>query len=36
MTRAFNGGTIKRVVVEVSGEPYVALERQAAMLLRHE
>ncbi len=31
---AFTGGTINRVVVDVSGEPYVDLERQAEMLIR--
>ncbi len=31
---AFAGATIDRVVVDVSGEPYVDLERQAEMLLR--
>jgi arylsulfatase len=31
---AFTGGTINRIVVDVSGEPYVDLERQAEMLLR--
>ena len=31
---AFSGGTLKRVVVDVSGEPYVDLERQAEMLIR--
>ena len=30
----FTGGTINRVVVDVSGEPYVDLERQAEMLIR--
>jgi arylsulfatase len=31
----FTGGTIKRVVIEVSGEPYLNLEREAeAMLIR--
>jgi arylsulfatase len=30
----FTGGTIDRVVVDVSGEPYIDLERQAEMLLR--
>jgi arylsulfatase len=31
----FTGGTIKRVVVDVSGEPYIDLEREAqAMLMR--
>jgi arylsulfatase len=32
----FSGGTINRVAVDVSGEPYVDLEREAEMLLRHE
>ena len=32
----FTGGTINRVAIDVSGEPYVDLERQAEMLLRHE
>ena len=27
---AFTGGTIKRVAVDVSGEPYIDLEREAA------
>ena len=31
---AFTGGTIDRIAVDVSGEPYVDLERQAEMLLR--
>ncbi len=32
---AFTGGTIRRVAVDVSGEPYVDLEREAqAMLMR--
>ena len=31
---AFTGGTIDRVAVDVSGEPYVDLEREAEMLLR--
>ena len=31
----FTGGTIQRVVVDVSGEPYIDLEREAqAMLMR--
>ena len=31
----FTGGTIKRVAVDVSGDPYVDLEREAqAMLMR--
>ncbi len=32
----FTGGTLHRVAVDVSGEPYVDLEREAEMLLRHE
>jgi hypothetical protein len=32
----FTGGTIKRVVVDVSGTPYVDLERQAAAMLARE
>ena len=31
---AFTGGTINRIAVDVSGEPYVDLERQAEMLIR--
>jgi len=31
---AFTGGTLNRVAVDVSGEPYVDLERQAEMLIR--
>ena len=30
----FTGGTINRVAVDVSGEPYVDLERQAQVLIR--
>ena len=30
----FTGGTIRQVAVDVSGEPYVDMERQAEMLLR--
>ncbi len=30
----FTGGTINRIAVDVSGEPYVDLERQAEMLIR--
>jgi arylsulfatase len=31
----FTGGTIQRVAVDVSGEPYLDLEREAvAMLMR--
>ncbi len=32
----FTGGAIKRVVVDVSGEPYVNLEREAAAMLARE
>jgi hypothetical protein len=32
----FTGGTIKRVAVDVSGEPYIDLERQAAAMLARE
>jgi hypothetical protein len=32
----FTGGTIKRVVVDVSGEPYLDLERQAEAMLARE
>jgi len=32
----FSGGTIKRVAVDVSGTPYVDLERQAAAMLARE
>jgi arylsulfatase len=32
----FTGGTIKRVAVDVSGEPYVDLEREAAGMLMRE
>jgi arylsulfatase len=31
---AFTGGTINRIAVDVSGEPYVDLEREAEMLIR--
>ena len=32
---AFSGGTIDRVAVDVSGEPYIDLEREAqAMMMR--
>ena len=30
----FTGGTINRVAVDVSGEPYVDLERQAQVLIK--
>src|SRR5204862_8335908 len=32
----FTGGTIKRVAVDVSGDPYVDLEREAAAMLMRE
>ena len=32
----FTGGTIKRVVVDVSGDPYVDLEREAQAMLARE
>jgi len=32
----FTGGTLKRVAVDVSGEPYVDLEREAAALIMRE
>ena len=33
---AFTGGTLKRVAVDVSGEPYVDLERAAAAMIARE
>ncbi len=33
---AFTGGTIKRVVVDVTGDPYVDLEREAQAMLARE
>ncbi len=33
---AFTGGTIQRVAVDVSGDPYVDLEREAAAMLARE
>ena len=36
LPHAFTGGTIKRVAVDVSGEPYLDLERQAAAMLARE
>jgi arylsulfatase len=33
---AFTGGTIKRVAVDVSGEPYVDLEREAVAMMSRE
>ena len=32
----FTGGTINRVAVDVSGEPYIDLEREAAAMLARE
>ena len=32
----FTGGTIKRVAVDVTGEPYVNLEREAQAILARE
>jgi hypothetical protein len=32
----FTGGTIKRIAVDVSGEPYLDLERQAVAMLARE
>ena len=32
----FTGGTLNRVAINVSGEPYVDLEREAETLLRHQ
>jgi hypothetical protein len=32
----FTGGTIKRLAVDVSGEPYVDLERAAAAMIARE
>ena len=32
----FTGGIIKRVVIDVSGEPYLDLEREAAAMLARE
>jgi arylsulfatase len=32
----FTGGTIKRVAIDVSGEPYIDLEREAAAMLARE
>ena len=33
---AFTGGTIKQVLVDVSGEPFVNIEHEAAMALRRD
>ncbi len=35
-TRTIAGGTIKRVAVDVSGEPYVDLEREAVAMMARE
>jgi hypothetical protein len=32
----FTGGTIKRVAIDVSGEPFVDLERETAAMLARE
>jgi hypothetical protein len=32
----FSGGTINRVAVDVSGEPFLDLEREAALMLMRE
>jgi arylsulfatase len=32
----FTGGTIKRVAVDVSGDPYVNLEREARAMMARE
>jgi arylsulfatase len=32
----FTGGTIKHVAIDVSGEPFVDLEREAALMLMRE
>jgi hypothetical protein len=32
----FTGGTINRVAIDVSGEPYVDMEREAALMLMRE
>ena len=33
---AFSGGTINRIAIDVSGEPYMDLEREAALMLMRE
>jgi arylsulfatase len=33
---AFTGGTIKRAIVDVSGEPFVDLEREAVAIMARE
>jgi arylsulfatase len=33
---AFTGGTINRIVIDVSGDPYLDLEREAALMLMRE
>ena len=33
---AFTGGTINRVAIDVSGEPYVDLEREAVAMMSRE
>ena len=34
--RRFTGGTFRRVAVDVSGEPYLDLEREAAAMMMRE
>ena len=34
--RAFTGGTINQVAVDVSGEAYIDLEREAALMMMRE
>jgi hypothetical protein len=34
--RSFTGGTINRVAIDVSGEPYVDLEREAVAMMARE
>jgi hypothetical protein len=36
MPWSFTGGTIRRVAVDVSGQPYVDLEREAVAMLSRE
>jgi hypothetical protein len=32
----FTGGTIQQIVIDVTGEPFIDLEREAARMLRRE
>jgi hypothetical protein len=34
--QTFSGGTIDRVAIDVSGEPYLDLEREAALMMMRE